>query len=164
MNYIGINPGKNGGIAVIHSSGMTELFVFPKLGLDIDLHALWKIVNALPKNSLTTLESVHSIQGTGAKSNFEFGGTFFLLQMALVAANLPYQLVTPKTWQKIMFEGLTPILSKDGTRDTKSMALRAMTALYPDVDATPTARSTKSHTGLVDALLLATYGKRSNAR
>ena len=162
MNYLGIDPGKDGALFLIKESGGIEAFVFPKIGLDIDLHRLWQIFQTVPDNTKVCLEAVHSIFGTGAKSNFEFGGTYFMLQGMVVARGLPMKLVRPKEWQKLMHLGI-PIVKKKGknTTDTKAMSLHSFKLHFPNVNATATPRATKFHSGIVDAGLIAWYAKKA---
>lgn len=162
MNYLGIDPGKNGALFLIKENGQIESFVFPKIGLDIDLHQLWRIFDSIPPNTYAALEAVHSIHGTSAKSNFEFGGTFFMLQAFLVAKGVPFKLVRPKEWQKLMHLGITPI-KKPGSNsnDTKAMSLQAFKNHFPNFQATASPKATKFHEGMVDAGLIAWYGRKA---
>jgi hypothetical protein len=157
--FIGIDPGKKGGIAVIHPSGSVEARQLPKIGLDIDVTSLAKLMKSLPLESFAVIEAVHSISGSSAKSNFEFGESFGILKMGLSMTVTPHKLVTPKVWQKWAFDGVTPIKTVKGGNDTKAMALVAVTRMYPTLNLAPTARSTKFHTGMVDAVLLAAYAR-----
>jgi hypothetical protein len=162
MSYVGIDPGKDGAIVCI-TGKRVRTYKFPKIGLDIDERALWKIFTQLPDDSFCVLELVHSIHNSGAKSNFEFGGTYFMLRMALAARGLAFRAVTPKEWQKRMFHGRTLIKSPKGGRDTKAMALSLMTEMYPAVDLKnpDKPRAYTPDSGIVDALAMATYARET---
>jgi hypothetical protein len=84
-----------------------------------------------------------------------------ILEALCVSLNLPYHKVKAKVWQKDMFQGV-PELTKSGKRDTKGMALVACQRMFPTLKLTFGERATKPHDGLVDAVLIAAYGKRKN--
>lgn len=167
MNFVGIDPGKDGGIAIISGRGMVGLHKLPRIGLDIDLAALATIFIKIRQHAASgaaymgAIEQVHSIHGSSAKSNFEFGESVGLLRMGLSMTEIQWEAVQPKTWQKELFEGITPAWTKNkegkDVRDTKTMALIAITRLYPDVRLQATARSRNEDKGLVDALCIAHY-------
>ena len=167
MNFMGIDPGKNGGIAVISGNGDTRLFMLPKIGNDINLVELGKIFDKVRAHIAQGaeyrggIEQVHSIHGSSAKSNFEFGESAGLLRMGMVSTGMGWEAVQPKTWQKELFEGVVPQWKKNDSgkdvHDTKAMAYAAITRLYPNAIFLPTIRSSKPHEGLVDALCIAHY-------
>ena len=76
-----------------------------------------------------------------------------MMQGILASLKLRYELVHPKTWQKLLFNGL----AHDDTKDASGqMAQR----LFPGVDWRATERCKKLHDGLTDAACLAVYGQR----
>lgn len=166
MNYVGIDPGKAGAIAIIWESGLVEVRTYPKVGLDINVAALAEIFKSISTNSFCVLEGVTAIRGqkVASQTQFEFGETLGLLRMGLVMAGIPFKPVPPKEWQKWAFSGIKEIRGTDGARDTKAMAHAAVMNMFPNVkltDPMATARATKPHTGVVDALLLAAYARTS---
>jgi hypothetical protein len=160
QSYVGIDPGKEGAIFLIRHDGFVEAHHFPKIGKDIDIHRLWKIFQTLPDNTVACLESVHALFNTAAKTNFEFGGTFYMLQGLLVAKGIPFKLVRPKEWQKLMHHGIVPI-KKNGKNDPKAMSLLSFKQHFPDVDARVSERAKKFHSGIVDAGLIAWYARKA---
>lgn len=178
--YIGIDPGKNGGIAIIDSDGkFIEKHLIPKIKDDIDIHSFYDIFIQIKENckSLNTnihvcTESVHSIFGSSAGSNFTFGYVVGIIDTIIIAHNLPYSKVQPKDWQKNIWQEYE-IEREPSKKDkngklkpgkvlTKLTSLKACKRLYPDVDLRATERSKNQHDGLVDALLIATYCRRMN--
>ena len=157
----GIDPGKDGAIVIIEPDGVVRTYKFPRIGLDIDERKLWQIFLTIPLDAVGTIELVHSIFGTSAKSNFEFGGTYFMLRMALAARGLSFRAIPPKEWQKKFFVGMTDIKDAKGKRDTKAMALRVATDLFPNVSLInpDKPRAYTPDAGIVDALLLAEYSR-----
>jgi crossover junction endodeoxyribonuclease RuvC len=140
MNYIGIDPGKSGGIAVIGPSG-AKAFKMPES--DADLLDLLSSICPLGSPRFALLEKVHAMPGQGVTSTFTFGEGFGKLQMALCAAKIPYQFITPAKWQK--FLGCM-------TKGDKNVSKAAAQRLFPDIKVTH---------AIADALLIAEYNRRT---
>lgn len=157
---MGIDPGLKGGFVVLNMDGeITFKAVMPTITLKgkktknvIDLTALYTIIKE-QKVDRVYLEKVASRPKQGVASVFSFGYAFGVLEMALVACQRSYVLVSPQTWCKEMHQGL----SKD--IDAKDRSLLIFKRLYPDLDLRATPRCTTPHSGLVDGLLLASYGR-----
>lgn len=169
MIFIGIDPGKDGAIAYIDTvTGKIGKTVTPKIGTEVDLNKFCDFLRKLTKvEHYVVLEDVHSLFGMSAKSNFSFGQNTGHIEGMLVALGAKYSKVAPKTWQKSMWEGVkiqrkTPKNGKKlGAVKTKETSLLAVKRLFPAVDLRKSERSTNPHDGIVDALLLAEYGKRN---
>jgi hypothetical protein len=174
---IGVDVGKKGGIAIISESQNKEtkiqLLTIPVIkNKAVDVHALTQLF--IGDSPVTTthvvIEDVHSIFGAGAKANFQFGWIAGIIEGIVISKGLKFTKVQPKEWQKEMWQGVTPITipgkstKKDGTLktkvDTKATSLIACKRLFPGVNLVPTQRARKEHDGLVDALLMAEYGRR----
>lgn len=173
--YLGLDPGKLGGVVLIVPEqnkvykwvmpldGKPPKTVFNKQGYN-DLLA--KIKEKFP-NVVAVLEEVHSIFGVSASSNWSFGNTFGMQEMGLVANRIPYHLVPPKTWQKEIWAHSDKVMtvkkgkSKESV-DTKSTSLKAFKRLFPNEDFRASVKSMVFHDGMVDAALLAEYGRRMN--
>jgi hypothetical protein len=165
MNVIGIDPGKHGGIIIINDDYEIKKYTIPKIGNEIDVRNLNAILSCYNTDSIVVIEKVHALFGASAGSTFDFGYTCGLLEGIIVANNFKYFMVPPKDWQKEMFQGIDPIykLGKQKRLETKKMAELAYKRLFCEVDLYITDNETKSkkvHDGLVDALLIAAYGKR----
>lgn len=167
--YVGIDPGANGAITAI-TDAQTVLFskVVPKVKgtTEVDYTALYEMfefINAmgedLEANIVTVIEDVHSIYGSSAKSNFSFGKIVGVKHAFLVALDYDYKLIPPKKWQKRVIEDSDIVKDAKGKKDTKATALNAATRLFPGVDLRKSKRSTKAHDGIVDALLMAEFGR-----
>lgn len=167
--YIGIDPGKSGGIVAIHPDGVILVAKTPLVADEISIPGLLEFLDHYKlQNPVVVIEDVHSIFGTSAKSNFQFGRALGLVEGLVAALQLPMVKVAPKTWQKIAFLGIpeqrkpSSKPGKLGPLDTKPMALLAAQRLYPKVNLLASERSKKPHEGIVDSLLLAHYGKVTN--
>jgi crossover junction endodeoxyribonuclease RuvC len=165
MIYLGIDPGKTGGVAILKEDGTLELHTIPVIGKEVDLKSLNEIIfNATREEHIVCLEDVHAIPGTGAGSNFEFGRIKGLKEGMLVGMQATYVMLAPKTWQKTMWAGVPLQKKAAGGNDTKATSLLAARRWFPKETFLATARSSKPHDGLVDSALMAmclklTYGK-----
>lgn len=159
--FIGIDPGKQGGIAAIH---------FGKSGTDVecwtlnivDLH-LFELLNNFSKARFgvpchVCLEQVQSMPGEGHKGAFTFGEGFGKLKMALTAAGLGYELVHPKQWQKEL--GIPGRVKGEPKHLLKQRSLEKAQQLFNHLEIWTTPRSLGVQRAVCDALLLAEYAKR----
>lgn len=162
MKIVGIDPGLSGGIVAIDEDGKIIFkIVMPTMKLTgskktktvIDLQLLHSTLCEL-KPDRVYLEKVGSRPGQGTVSMFGFGYTFGAIEMALVSCHYPYVLVTPQAWCKEMHQGI----SKD--IDAKDRSLLIFKRMYPEVDMRATPRCTTCHDGMIDALMIAEYGRR----
>lgn len=141
---IGIDPGKSGGIAWLDDHGRA-LHVIKMPPTMADLYAEISeppLMSGYSTSVFAYLEKVHSMPGQGVKSTFTFGEGFGALQMALTAAGIPYELVTPNKWMKAM--GCQ-------TGGDKNVTKAAAQRLFPGIKMTH---------AIADAILLAEYGRR----
>lgn len=145
MNWIGIDPGKSGGIAVIYKkpkNNCYQQFLCFSSGTERDIWDFVKdhIVNYTPKLRFKAcIERVHSSPQMGVTSSFSFGQSYGFLRGILIASEIPFAEVTPVTWQKTL-----KCLSKGDKNITKSRAQQ----LFPKLKITH---------GNADALLIAEY-------
>lgn len=161
MIRIGIDPGKNGFICYNYDGHITYSTI-PLINKEVDLNKLHTDFYLWEGNQdiHCVIEDVHAIFGSSAKATFNFGWIVGVLEMLLVAHEIPYTKVKPKDWQKVMWEGVALQKKANGRTDTKAMSLLAAKRLFPNEDLRATERSIKPHDGKVDALLLAEYCKR----
>ena len=68
-------------------------------------------------------------------------------------SKIPYTLVHPKTWQKVMFMDMPK-------EDTKKMSYIVCSRLFPGTSWLANERCRKPHDGILDAVMLACYGFR----
>lgn len=168
--YIGFDVGKNGGIAKISPDGKVEVQIMPLIGKgkgsEIDKKEIANWLGGMDKSQVVVvIEDVHSIFGTSAGSNFQFGRALGILEGLIEGLQLQYVKVSPKTWQAVCFEGV-PVIKKPGKKetgrgslDTKAMALVAAQRLYPKVDLRRSLKAEKPHDGIIDALLMAHFAR-----
>ena len=143
MIYIGVDPGKNGGIAIIDSDGVIA-FPFSEERLLIELDGI-----AQEYECICYLEHVHAMPKQGVSSTFNFGMNFGFIQGVLKAYNIPYELVTPQKWKK-----------EFSCTSDKNTSIEVCKRLFPGVNLKATDRCRKDHDGIAEALLIAEYGRR----
>lgn len=170
--FIGIDIGANGGIAIVDENAkLIFTATIPKISGRVDVHQLYKLIKSFKnrcEDSHVIIEDLHSIFQVGAKSNWQFGWINGVIESLIIACNLAYTKVAPKTWQKIIWQGVRPVeintgkFKKSGEIkykiDTKTTTLLAVKRLYPDSDFTISKRAKKDHNGIVDAVALSRYG------
>jgi len=169
--YIGIDNGISGAIAILSPDNNVTLQLMPvyKTGTlsFIDELAVYDILNSFKIKE----ENVHIIfeQGQknpifGTKGNFSNGYSFGVIHTILKIVKVPFTLVNPQTWQKVMFKDIRGMKNKSNKngKTTKDASIEVCKRLYPEQSLIPIKRSKKPHDGLADALLMATYGKREN--
>jgi hypothetical protein len=167
MKIIGIDPGKNGGITSLEDNEIHQ-YTIPKIkgSTKVDYRKLDGIIAQWRGcDTHVFIEEVHALYGSSAGATFSFGYICGVTMGMIVSAKVPFTLVQPKVWQKVMFKGIPDIRKpykdgKKGKTDTKAMALIAAKRLFPGMDFLATQRSKNPHDGLVDSIIIAEYGRR----
>jgi crossover junction endodeoxyribonuclease RuvC len=149
MYYIGIDNGISGGFAVIDEAG-NSVIAGPmpvkkmKNGKNwVDVKALDALIGHF-SDSKGVIESAHAMPGQGVSSMFSFGMSYAFAQAVLEINNIPYEIVGPKTWQKLILP------CQD---DTKVESLQWANKHHPGL------KVGKNH-GISDALCMAEYARR----
>lgn len=158
MNYIGIDPGLQGGIAIIYpdkieTSSMPTISqgkkkIYNHLALTKFFFPFEGIVECF-----AILEEQHSFPKQGVVSTCSICYGFGALKQCLVDFAIPHEVISAKDWQKEF-----GISGRKG--NTKAQALRVCQGLFPDLNLLATERSKKAHEGIVDAVLIAEYARR----
>lgn len=168
--YVAIDPGKSGAIVFLDPNGGLNKWVIPKIGDDIDGNALYAIIEGIKDkfDPVIIIEDVHSVFGASAKANWQFGFVCGLIRAMVIAHKLPFHMIQPKDWQKVVWSNDDKVYKpkkpdqKRPQLDTKATSLKAAVRLYPNYDFRATERSKIPHDGIVDALLMATAARRMN--
>lgn len=170
--YIGLDPGVEGFITAMYPNGNFE-FVSISEHDDLDLHRALKSIKERSWEVAAVLEDVHALFNASAKSTFNFGEIKGILKGLLIANEIPYTLVQPKTWQNEIWVNQDMIISyrnikrgdkeiKQKVVDTKSTSINAARRLFPNVDFRKNERCRKLDDNKVDSLLMAEYARRKN--
>lgn len=145
MIYIGIDPGKKGGVATISEDGV-KVYQWDDQRFieDMRQHANW-----LDK-CVAAVEKVGAMPGQGVTSMFSFGQSYGFILGVLTAFGIPYQLVSPATWKREF--GLL--------KSQKQGSVDVCKRLFPGVNLLPTERCRKESDGMAESLLIAEYARR----
>jgi hypothetical protein len=94
--FIGIDPGKSGGIAALCRS---DVWVWPMPTTERDI---WDRLRCWEEGTTAVIEKVGGYTGEGQPGSrmFNFGKNYGSLLMALTAAEIKFEEVTPQQWQK----------------------------------------------------------------
>ena len=145
--YIGIDPGKSGGICFLMDDDIKS-FKCPVTTHDMteDLVDI-KETSMFLSGCTAIVEKVHAFPGQGVTSCFNFGYNYGLWLGILSALKIPYTLVSPQKWMK--FYGVPKMERKDRKNYLKQFAQQ----MYPDHKVT---------LYNADAILLANYLKKTH--
>jgi hypothetical protein len=145
---LGIDPGASGGLAIVQGGhgiySVSDAVKMPATDAD-----LWRFVNDCADADLCILEKVHAMPGQGVSSTFKFGASWGTLRMAVIAAGIPLEEVTPRKWQPAI--GVPSKKGETKTQHKNRLKARAQ-ELFPGLKITH---------ATADALLLAVYGLRT---
>ena len=146
---VGIDPGKNGGIAVIdNDDGTVMLSPYS----DEALLKTAKMLNCFEPNvagAVCCLEKVGAMPKQGVVSTFNFGASYGYIKGVLESFRIPYQEITPQKWKK-----------EFGLNSDKAASVEVCRRLFPNVNLLATPRCKKAHDGMAEALLMAEYARR----
>ena len=145
MIYIGIDPGKKGGVATISEDGV-KVYQWDDQRFieDMRQHSNW-----LDK-CVAAVEKVGAMPNQGVTSMFSFGQSYGFILGVLATAGIPYQLVSPATWKREF--GLL--------KSQKQGSVDVCKRLFPGVSLLPTERCRKESDGMAESLLIAEYARR----
>lgn len=149
-SIMGIDPGIKGGIVtlLIDKEGVPFFYLLE----DTD-YFLFRDIVCDDKVQHIYLEKAQSMPKQGVKSMFTYGVGFGKILGWIDSLMIPLTLVTPQQWTKVLHQGCTG-------KDSKAKSMQASERLFPTIELRATERSKKPHMGLVDALLIAEYGRR----
>jgi len=151
MNIIGIDPGRNsGGIANILDGELIFIQPMPPLK---ELHEFLQAMCST--NGYVFVEKAQVFFKDGKQGAFSYGQHFGEIIGILTAIKAKYILVPPKAWQKVMFVGSETDLKP------KQRSLVISDRLFPKQNFLASQRCKKPHMGMIEAALIAEYGRRT---
>lgn len=160
---IGIDPGLDGGIVEINSSGKLIGFnIMPTIEVTkgkrfIDLIELRDVIKSIKDHSHHIyMEKIHAMPKQGVSTMFKMGRVYGALESMIAAFQIPYSLITPQSWTKTFHAGM------DKSMPTKKRSALVMQRKFPEVNQFKITKnlnpSKNYHDGLVDGFLIAQYG------
>jgi len=163
--YYGIDCGLKGGLVCISDKGklvitrtMPVIVEGKKSRIDISSLAVLFADLGQQQGCQTFIVENPGGHAPSAQGLRSMTYSFAVIEALLVNYGLKYHTVTARTWQKEFWQ--RPKLPTGVKFDTKQAALLAANNLWPSQSWLPSKRHRKPHDGLVDAALLAEYGRR----
>lgn len=144
--FIGIDPGKKGGIAVIDIDNDIS-FTAPYS--NEYLISLLMSISQNNREAVCCLEKVGAMPGQGVVSMFSFGQSVGYIKGVLEAFKIPYQEITPQKWKR-----------EFGLTSDKAASAEVCRKLFPEISLLATPKCKKPHDGMAEALLMAEYARR----
>ena len=140
MIYIGIDPGKNGGIACVSDNSKNDVEAYPYSD-DVLINNLGFVyIQGWKDDVICYLEHVHAMPKQGVSSTFNFGMNYGFIQGVLKAYGIPYELVTPQKWKK-----------EFSCTSDKNTSIEVCKRLFPNVNLKATERCKKDHDGITNS-------------
>lgn len=153
MIFVGIDPGIKGAVVTL-----TEDRTIHSIKVMGDCAWFADHINELQNEAplKVYLEKAQAMPSNGAVSMFNYGKHYGELVGVLVTLCIPFEEIRPNTWTREMHLQLKPKINP------KVKALAAANRLFPGIDLRnpESTRATVPHSGIVDALLIAEYGRR----
>lgn len=101
--FIGIDPGKTGGLCAITEEGDIALIAkFDNKNPALIIKEAIAVYTGWGNELCIALEKVHAYPGQGVSTSFAFGTGYGIIQGALSALGYEYALYTPQAWQSVL--------------------------------------------------------------
>lgn len=146
--FIGIDPGKKGGIALIDTETKV-VCTFPYSDKELIGLCRDESYSGNTEHIMCCLEKVGAMPGQGVVSMFSFGQSVGYIKGVLESFRIPYQEITPQKWKR-----------EFGLSSDKAVSAEVCRRLFPDISLLATPRCKKPHDGMAEALLMAEYARR----
>ncbi len=151
-SVMGIDPGLKGAVAVINlSTGEATFWLLSAIIENRTTH-FEDIISAYGVQHVY-IEKAQARPGQGVSSMFNYGTGYGRIIGWVEILGIKFTLVPPQTWTKELHKG-----TKEGT--AKQRSKEAALQLFPGTDFRASQRCVTLHDGLIDALLIAEYGRR----
>jgi hypothetical protein len=163
MIYIGIDNGLTGGLVALSDHPGPPIAMAPMptrgktKGNEVDADAAWKWISTY----WNTIEDVTVILETPGKHSpglmalCSMWDSYGALRSILETRGIRHHRITPQAWQKVIMPGCAK-------GDTKPAALAKVRQLWPTETFLRSPRCTKPDEGMIDAALIAEYGRIKN--
>lgn len=161
MIYIGIDNGLTGGLVALSDHPGPPIAMIPMptrgkaKGNEVDAKAVWEWIYFTGGTACTVILETPGKHSPGAQALCSMWDSYGAIRGILESRSIRHHRITPQQWQKRMMPGCAK-------GDTKPAALAKAQSLWPHESWLVTPRSTKPHEGLIDAALIAEYGRISN--
>jgi hypothetical protein len=154
---LGIDPGLEGGLALIGPDGIL-LEEMPVVANEIDTATLLPWLEEHRESiGMIYLEKVAPRRMQGLKSVITSCSNWGVLKGLLLSSGFSFVVVDPSDWTKEIHKGIA-----NDDMKPKPRSRLALTQLFPRVAVPKKGRKGEPHEGLMDALLIAEYGRRKS--
>lgn len=154
IKVIGIDPGKDGGIALVGDGGtLLETWRVPKVGKDYSEISMVQLMARMCERGARSaaIEAFIAMPGLGSKTLVSIGVGHGLWRGAMVAAGLGYEIIRPQDWQA----GIP------GRKDGKGKSLKGVDMKNAlKAEAIRRWPQIEQHSGICDAALIAEFYRR----
>lgn len=157
---IAFDNGISGGIAAIsaHRGAFIAAIPMPiqkaRKGNQVNVREVFKWLSEVTGGNLSNASYFIEEPGgsKSAKAAVSMAGSFHAIRALLDVKLLRWQPITPRQWQKVLLPG--------ANGDTKPRALELARRLWPEEQWLATPRCKTPHDGMIDAALIAEFGRR----
>lgn len=159
--YIGIDNGLDGALVALsdHPGPPIEMIAMPTQqkakGREVDGMGMRNWLSAYDIGKVTVILEIPGKHSPGTAALCSMWDSFGAIRAILESRGIRHHRIAPQTWQKAM-------LGNVEKGKTKEAALAKARQIWPGETWLATPRSSKPHTGLVDAALIAEYGRVKN--
>ncbi len=143
MKIIGVDPGMQGAIALLHDGVLMDVVDMPVIAKEIDQWALTELFKEWIPVDMAGIEDVHAVQGAAAHNTFKFGFGLGMIYGILGVLKCPTTKANPVKWTQFHNVG------KD-----KDLHRRRAMELHPEK---ADLFKLKKHDGRADAVLIADW-------
>ena len=99
--YVGVDPGKTGAIAIINQDNSIKIHDMPLTPEDrIDGALLCNVLESTHLDSFCYIERSQAMPGQGIVSMFKYGVTYGIILAALQISTMAFQEIQPQKWKK----------------------------------------------------------------
>jgi hypothetical protein len=161
MIYIGIDNGLTGALVALsdHPGPPIAIAAMPTRGKakgnEVDAAAVWEWIYFHGGSACAVILETPGKHSPGAQALCSMWDSFGAIRSVLETRGIRHHRVTPQQWQKTMMPGCAK-------GDTKPAALARAKQLWPGETWLATPRSKVPSLGLIDAALIAEYGRIKN--
>lgn len=159
MNYIGIDPGQTGGIAFVNDETVLTFVMPQKKEKGYDIGRIGKILESFKSQGPLRcyMEKLNGFPGMASNSTFNLGKGYGILIGVLGCLDIEVSYVPARTWQAVMW----PVFTEKNL-DSKYKSFIASQKVFPAHNFLKSKRCSRPHDGMIDAALIAEYGRLKN--
>lgn len=155
--FLGVDPGKKGGLTVLDESGAIVAMT-TKHPTAIETYSWLRTAIEAHRVQMCAIEKPFAKSMN--KGVFTYLSEYGELRMCLRLANIPFIEIHPSKWTKKLHKDLEG--GRDSFESSKEASLQVARQLWPEQSWLATERSRKPHDGLYDSALIAEWCRRTH--